>query len=142
MCKAQATHSHLFLKADHSAVAYRDTIGYLLEQNKSACTWTICTGSQGDIASHVLPAMTQGALFPFCKAAARENEETSVRFNEVYLCHRVENDADAEAHGATRSSDFAGVYQMLLEAPEVRSSRVMVENAEDDLKKLRWHCKN
>lgn len=94
------------------------------------------------MASHVLPAMTQGALFPFTKAAARENDETNVRFNEIYLCYRVENDKDALEHDVTKSSDFANVYKMLLDAPEVRSSRVMVENDGEDLKKLKHHKKN
>jgi hypothetical protein len=86
--------------------------------------------------------MTQGALFPFTKAAARENEHTNVRFNEVYLCYRVENDADAVEHGVTKSSDFANVYRILLDAPEVRSSRVVVENDKEDLRKLKHHKKN
>lgn len=123
-------------------VAYRETIAYLREQNNPNSTWTICTGSQGDIAAFVLPAMTQAALFPFTKAAARETEDTNVRFNEIYLCFRVENDADAVAHGVTKSSDFANVYRMLLDATDVRSSRVMVENDGEDLKKLRHIKKN
>jgi hypothetical protein len=86
--------------------------------------------------------MTQGALFPFTKAAARENEDTNVRFNEVYLCYRVENDADAVEHGVTKSSDFGNVFRMLLDAPEVRSSRVVVENDKEDLRKLKHHKKN
>lgn len=86
--------------------------------------------------------MTQGALFPFCKAAARENESTNVCFNEIYLAFRVERDAQAIKHGVTKSSDFAKVYEMLLEAPEVRSSRVVVEDADEDLKKVRHHKKN
>ncbi|KAM0717519.1 hypothetical protein Q7P37_007371 [Cladosporium fusiforme] len=122
--------------------AYRDTIGYLREQKNPRSTWTICTGSQGDIASHVLPAMTQGALFPFTKAAARENEDTNVRFNEIYLCYRVENDKDAIEHGVTKSSEFANVYRILLDAADVRSSRVVVENDGEDLKKLKHHRKN
>ncbi|KAK3676628.1 hypothetical protein LTR78_003402 [Recurvomyces mirabilis] len=117
--------------------AYRDTIKYLREQNNPNSTWTICTGAQGEIAQFVVPAMTQGALFPFCKAAARENEETNVRVNEVYLCYRVENDKDAVEHGVTKASDFANVYEMILDSPDVRSSRVCVENADEDLKKLK-----
>lgn len=66
---------------DTSVVAYRDTIGYLLEQDNPESTWTICTGAQGDTATHALPAMAQGALFSMCLAAARENEKTNVRFN-------------------------------------------------------------
>lgn len=126
----------------HIPVAYRDTIGYLLEQNSPASTWTICTGAQGDMALYVLPAMTQGALFPFCKAAARENENTNVRFNEVYLAFRVEVDADAVEHGVTKSSEFAKVYEMLLAAPEVRGSRVLLMNPDEDLRKLNHHRKN
>ncbi|KAK5716509.1 hypothetical protein LTR15_009400 [Elasticomyces elasticus] len=118
--------------------AYRDSIGYLLEQKNPKSTWTICTGSQGDIGSHPLPAMTQGPLFSMATAAARENEKTNVRFNEIYLCYRVEVDSDAEAHGVTKASDFANVYEMVLEDPDVRSSRVRVENEQEDLVKLKY----
>ncbi|KAF2720656.1 hypothetical protein K431DRAFT_270204 [Polychaeton citri CBS 116435] len=120
--------------------AYRESIGYLLEQRNPTSTWTICTGSQGDLATHPLPAITQGALFPMCIAAARENESTNVRFNEIYLAYRVEVDEDAAGHGVTKSSDFANVYEMLLANSQVRSSRVRVEDLED-LKKLKYHKK-
>ncbi|KAJ5952321.1 Short-chain dehydrogenase/reductase SDR [Penicillium vulpinum] len=120
--------------------AYRDTIGYLLEQKNPATTWTICTGSQGDLATHPVPAMTQGALFPMTTAAARENESTTVRFNEIYLGYRVEIDELAEQHGVTKSSDFANVYELLLADPNVRSSRVRVDDL-DDLKKLKYQKK-
>ncbi|KAA8650155.1 hypothetical protein EYZ11_013392 [Aspergillus tanneri] len=121
------------------AVAYRDTIGYLLEQKNPASTWTICTGSQGDLATHPVPAMTQGALFPLTTAAARENESTNVRFNEIYLGYRVEVDEIAVQHG-TKSSDFGNVYELILANSEVRSSRVRVDNL-DDLKKLKYQKK-
>ncbi|KAK5685888.1 hypothetical protein LTS10_002001 [Elasticomyces elasticus] len=118
--------------------AYRDSIGYLLEQKNPASTWTICTGSQGDVGTHPLPAMTQGPLFSMATAAARENEKTNVRFNEIYLCYRVEVDSDAEAHGVTKASDFANVYEMVLDNQDVRSSRVRVENDKEDLVSLKY----
>lgn len=75
--------------------------------------------------------MTQGALFPMCIAAMRENEKTNVRFNEVFLCFRVENDEDAEAHGVVKASKFGRVFELILEDEKVRSSRVKVETRED-----------
>ncbi|KAJ5817869.1 Short-chain dehydrogenase/reductase SDR [Penicillium robsamsonii] len=120
--------------------AYRDTIGYLLEQKNPASTWTICTGSQGDLATHPVPAMTQGALFPMTTAAARENESTNVRFNEIYLGFRVEIDELAVEHGVTKATEFANVYEMILATPDVRSSRIRVEDV-DDLKKLKYQKK-
>ncbi|KAK0649238.1 hypothetical protein B0T16DRAFT_324338 [Cercophora newfieldiana] len=117
--------------------AYRDTIPYLREQNPTACTWTICTGSQGDMGIRPVPAMTQGALFSMSVAAARENAEGNVRFNEVYLSMRVEVDEDAAKHGVVSASEFAPVYELILASPEVRSSRVRVESKED-MKTLRY----
>lgn len=122
------------------AVAYRDTIGYLLEQNNPASTWTICTGAQGDLAIRPMPAMTQGALFSMTTAAARENVSTNVRFNEIYLAFRVEVDELAVQHGVTKSSDFGNVYELILANPEVRSSRIRVDDI-DDLKKLKYQKK-
>lgn len=75
--------------------------------------------------------MTQGALFPMCIAAMRENEKTNVRFNEVFLCFRVETDEDAEVHGVVKASEFGKVYELILEDEKVRSSRVKVETGED-----------
>ena len=40
-----------------TVVAYRDTAGYLLEQNHPNSTWTICTGAQGDLGTFSIPAM-------------------------------------------------------------------------------------
>lgn len=122
------------------AVAYRDTIGYLLEQNNPASTWTICTGAQGDLAIRPMPAMTQGALFSMTTAAARENVSTNVRFNEIYLAFRVEVDELAVQHGVTKSSDFGNVYELILANPEVRSSRIRVDDL-DDLEKLKYQKK-
>ncbi|KAL4925734.1 uncharacterized protein BDV17DRAFT_271229 [Aspergillus undulatus] len=116
--------------------AYRETIDYLLEQ-KQETTWTICTGSQGDLAIFPLPAMTQGALFSMATAGARENAETNVRFNEVYLGFRVEVDEDATRNGTTSASNFAAVYEAILARPEIRSSRVSV-NSHEDLKDIKF----
>ncbi|KAK3614110.1 hypothetical protein LTR56_027474 [Elasticomyces elasticus] len=114
---------------------YRNSIGYLLEQKDVDCTWTCCTGLQGELGLFALPAMTQGALFSMATAAARENEKTNVRFNEI------EVDRDAKLHGVTKASDFANVYEMVLGGRNVRSSRVRVENDKEDLKKLRYQKK-
>lgn len=84
--------------------------------------------------------MTQGALFSMTTAAARENVSTNVRFNEIYLAFRVEVDELAVQHGVTKSSDFGNVYELILANPEVRSSRIRVDDI-DDLKKLKYQKK-
>jgi NAD(P)-dependent dehydrogenase (short-subunit alcohol dehydrogenase family) len=84
-----------------------------------------------------VPAMPQGALFSFATAASRENAETNVRFNEVYLCFRVEEDEGAAQHGVTSASEFASVYERLLERTDIRSSRVRV-GTPDDIKDLKF----
>jgi len=81
--------------------------------------------------------MSQGALFSMAIAAARENESTNVRFNEIYLGSRVEVDEEATQHGVTTASEFGKVYELLLADSRVSSSRVRVENLED-LEKLRY----
>lgn len=117
--------------------AYRDTIEYLHKQNHPNSTWTICTGSQGDEAMFALPAMGQGPLFSMATAAARENEKTNVRVNEVYLMFRVEVDEAAKEHGVSSSSEFASVYEGILNNPEIRSSRVRVASPAD-FTDLKW----
>ncbi|KAH6989603.1 hypothetical protein BKA56DRAFT_576123 [Ilyonectria sp. MPI-CAGE-AT-0026] len=117
--------------------AYRDTIGYLLEKNHPESTWTLITGAQGDFATHAVPAIGQGALFALAVAASRENLETNVRFNEVYLGYMVQVDENAAKLGSVSSSEFATVYEKLLASPEIRSSRVFQKSAED-MKKLRY----
>ncbi|PNP49033.1 hypothetical protein THARTR1_10215 [Trichoderma harzianum] len=117
--------------------AYRDTIEYLYKQNHPNSTWTICTGSQGDEAMFALPAMGQGPLFSMATAAARENEKTNVRVNEVYLMFRVEVDEAAKEHGVSSSSEFASVYEGILNNPEIRSSRVRVASPAD-FTDLKW----
>jgi hypothetical protein len=70
-------------------------------------------------------------------AAARENEKTNVRMNEVYLMFRVEVDAAAAEHGVSSSSEFASVYEGILANTEIRSSRVRVATPAD-FKDLKW----
>ncbi|KAL2830987.1 hypothetical protein BJY01DRAFT_240234 [Aspergillus pseudoustus] len=132
-------HSNMNLQFEAAFFAYRATIPYLLSQ-PNAATWTVCTGSQGDIGTHALPAMTQGALFSFATAAARETAETNVRFNEVYLAFRVLYDDVAVAQGVTKASDFVPVYEAILAREEIRSARVWVETVED-IKAIRFTCK-
>ena len=100
----------------------------------------MCTGSQGDLATHPLPAMAQGALFSMATACCRENEATNVRFNEIYLGFRVELDEFAAQNGTTSSSEFASVYEEILGRSEIRGSRVSVEGLED-LKDLKYKMK-
>ncbi|KAK7969032.1 hypothetical protein PG996_002527 [Apiospora saccharicola] len=120
-------------------VAYRETIGYLLKQNQPA-TYTICTGAMGDLATWALPAMTQGPLFSMATAASRENAETNVRFNEIYLAMRVEVDEDAKQHGVTSATEFAPVYEAIMSRSEIRSSRVRIM-APEDIKDLKYERK-
>lgn len=118
-----------------STVAYRATIPYLLEQKK-ATSFTLCTGAQGDIGARAAPAISQGPLFSMANVACRDNTDTSVRFNEVYLNCRVEVDSSAAQTGAMKSSDFARSYTELLSRPEIKSSRIIV-STHDDLKDLK-----
>lgn len=109
---------------------------YLLEQKNPKSTWTLCTGAQGDFGQRASPAMTQGALYSMATAACRDNENTNVRFNEVYLAMRIEVDADAEKSGMNKASDFATNYEAILAREDIRSCRVAVLEREDfaDLK--------
>lgn len=70
-------------------------------------------------------------MYTLATAASRENESTNVRFNEIYLAFRVEVDEVAVRHGVTKASDFARVYEFVLDHDEVRSSRVKVETVGD-----------
>ncbi|KAF5869563.1 putative short-chain dehydrogenase reductase sdr protein [Botrytis fragariae] len=115
--------------------AYRATIPYLLEQKK-ATSFTLCTGAQGDIGARAAPAISQGPLFSMANVACRDNTDSSVRFNEVYLNCRVEVDSSAAKTGAMKSSDFARSYTELLSRPEIKSSRIIV-STNDDLEDLK-----
>ncbi|OKL57312.1 hypothetical protein UA08_07496 [Talaromyces atroroseus] len=114
---------------------YRASIPYLLEQS-GPTSFTLCTGSQGDIGARAAPAITQGPLFSMANVACRDNENTNVRFNEVYLQTRVEVDSSAEKTGAMKASDFAHVYTELLSRPDIKSCRISVATKNDltDLK--------
>ncbi|THV47560.1 hypothetical protein BGAL_0302g00020 [Botrytis galanthina] len=115
--------------------AYRATIPYLLEQKK-ATSFTLCTGAQGDIGARAAPAISQGPLFSMANVACRDNTDSSVRFNEVYLNCRVEVDSSAAQTGAMKSSNFARAYTELLSRPEIKSSRIIV-STHDDLEDLK-----
>lgn len=75
--------------------------------------------------------MSQGVLYSMAVAACRELQETNIRFNEVFLCRRVEIDRNAEKSGAMRSSDFARNYETILRSPDVKGCRIRVETFED-----------
>ncbi|KAF1919859.1 hypothetical protein BDU57DRAFT_546436 [Ampelomyces quisqualis] len=120
--------------------AYRATIPYLLEQKDRQCTWTTCTGSQGDIGDLALPAISQGAMFSMCYSAFKTLINTNVRFNEIYLGRRVQVDSVAEQAGSTKSSTFGRVYTNILARLEVKSCRVRVEH-EMDVDQLRLERK-
>lgn len=119
--------------------AYTATIPYLLEQGHDS-TWTICVGSAGDTALRAAPAMTQGALYSFAKAAALENASSNIRFNEMYTNMRVETDKVAVQHGTVKSSEYAQAYELLLDDTSVRGCRVTISNLEQ-IKKLHYEPK-
>ncbi|KAI9709265.1 MAG: hypothetical protein M1820_003385 [Bogoriella megaspora] len=124
-------HQNMNTSFETNFFAYRATIPYLLEQNDSRSTWTLCTGAAGDLGMRAAPALTQGALYSMATVACRDNEQTNVRFNEVYLALRVEVDSSAERTGAAKASDFARSYETILARPDIRSSRISVRNQRD-----------
>ncbi|KAJ0385049.1 hypothetical protein COL922a_007110 [Colletotrichum nupharicola] len=122
-------------------IAYRATVPYLLDQGFPGTTWTMCTGAQGEWGLRVAPAVTEGALFSFAVAAARENEDTNIRFNEFYLAYRVQLEVEpgmTNFHGfpITTSREFAPVFEKLLNRTDIRGSRVKAIKPQDviDLK--------
>ncbi|WQF76839.1 Putative NAD(P)-binding domain superfamily [Colletotrichum destructivum] len=116
--------------------AYRATIPYLLEQKDTPCTWTTCTGSQGDKGDRALPAISQGAMFSMAYLAIKGLADTNVCFNEIYLAQRVEVDVVAEEHGTMKSSIFGRVYANILAKTDLKGCRVRVES-ESDVDNLR-----
>ncbi|KAF2649421.1 NAD(P)-binding protein [Lophiostoma macrostomum CBS 122681] len=116
--------------------AYRATIPYLLQQKDQKCTWTTCTGAQGDMGIRALPAISQGALYSMSYSACKALKNTNVRFNEIYLAGRVEVDIEAEQHGVMKSSIFARAYENVLSREDVKSTRVRV-GKEEDVNELR-----
>lgn len=79
---------------------------YLLKQNNPRSTWALCTGSQGDRGIYAAPVLTQGPLFSMANVACRDNEQSHVRFNEVYLDYRVGVDSIAIQNGTMKASEF------------------------------------
>ncbi|OJJ51441.1 hypothetical protein ASPZODRAFT_138535 [Penicilliopsis zonata CBS 506.65] len=107
------------------------TIAYLLEQNHSTSTWTLCTGVMGDFGMRAAPAFTQGALYSLANVACRDSEETNVRFNEIYIALRVEVDESAQRTGFFKASAFDNTFQEILTRPEIQSSRISVMEKRD-----------
>lgn len=109
---------------------------YLIEQGFASSTWTMCTGGQGDYGTRVAPAVTQGALYSFAIAAARENEKTNIRFNEVYLAYRVQFEVEGASAAfaglhITTTEEFSPLYEKLLDRTDIRGSRVKAITPED-----------
>ncbi|KAH8878939.1 hypothetical protein GQ53DRAFT_756331 [Thozetella sp. PMI_491] len=112
--------------------AYRATMPYLLEQGSPKSTWTFCTGGGGDNGYAGVTSIAQGALFSM--AAVICHEKISVRFNELYLCYRVDYDSICEELGKENrmsASEFSGVYQTILANPDIRDCRVSVFSPKD-----------
>ncbi|EFQ26197.1 hypothetical protein CGRA01v4_05258 [Colletotrichum graminicola] len=123
---------------ENYVIAYKAIIPYLLEQGFPGSIWTMCTGAAGDMGYRLAPAVTQGALYSFAITAARENEKTNVRFNEVYLAHRVRLEVEKDNQTVagmriplTSSRDFAPLYEKILNRAEIRSIQVEVRGPED-----------
>ncbi|KAJ1323880.1 SDR family NAD(P)-dependent oxidoreductase [Microdochium nivale] len=115
-------------------LAYQSTMPHLLSLPAGVdATFTMCTGSQGDIAERAQPAMIQGALFSMASIACRDNESTNVRFNEAYLAFRVQVDALDNPYGIPdimSSSDFAKTYEQILDGSGKarKSCRMLLED--------------
>ncbi|RDW58332.1 hypothetical protein BP5796_12262 [Coleophoma crateriformis] len=124
-------HQYMNVNFEANFFAYRATMPYLLEQNNPNSTWTLCTGGMGDLGTRAAPALTQGVLYSMANVACRDNENTNVRFNEVYLALRVEVDESAEKTGFFKASAFAATYCEILARPDIRSCRISVCEKED-----------
>ncbi|KAI8316660.1 hypothetical protein K4K61_003316 [Colletotrichum sp. SAR11_59] len=91
-----------------------------------------------DMGRRAAPAVTQGALFSMATVAARDNLDTNIRFNEIYLSYRVQHHVNLEdkkqflglAHLQT-SREFAPLYEQLLDRTDIRSKRVNAISPED-----------
>jgi hypothetical protein len=90
---------------------------------------------------YAAPAISQGPLFSMASVACRDNAETNVRFNEIYLACRVEVDSVALKTGSMKASDFSSVYEEILSRPEIKGCRVGV-HGEHDLKDLKYKKKH
>lgn len=90
------------------------------------------TGGAGDFGYAGVTAMGQGAIISMANVACRELPETNVRFNEVYLCTRVDYDAVVDAgKPVIKASDFAKVYEAVLENKDISAARVSVLEVAD-----------
>ena len=112
---------------------------YLLEHGGPNATWTLITGGAGEHGLAGVTALSQGAMFSLANVACRENMATNVRFNEVYLCYQVDYDSIAEEKGLEqniKASEFAQVYEKMLEDETIKGCRVSVYGRSDldDLK--------
>lgn len=100
-------------------------------------TFTMCTGSQGDIGERAQPALIQGALFGMANVACRDNKTTNVRFNEVYLAFRVQTEDSGTSPWGERdvmsSSEFGKMYEQIMDGDgkSVRSCRFLLEEPRD-----------
>lgn len=115
-------------------MAYRATIPYLLEQGNPNATWTLVTGGAGELGVAGVTAISQGALFSMANVACYENTNTNIRFNEVYLCYRVDYDSVCAEKGTAdriKASDFARVYEGILANKEIKACRISVYGPED-----------
>ncbi|KAL7948024.1 hypothetical protein V8C42DRAFT_316435 [Trichoderma barbatum] len=115
-------------------LAYRATIPYLISQGYPNATWTLVTGSAGDLGFAGVTAISQGALFSLASVACLENLKTNVRFNEVYLGYRVDYDSVVEEKGddnRMKSSEFSHVYEAILANQDIRGCRITVSGPED-----------
>ena len=124
-------------------MAYRATVPYLLKQNNPNSTWTLITGGAGEYGVGGITAVSQGALFALATVAVRENAKTNIRFNEVMLSCRVDYDSVAEEkgpEGVIKASDFARVYEGILQNKDIRGARVSVQGP-GDLDQLKYKPK-
>ncbi|KAF4895404.1 hypothetical protein CGCF415_v011943 [Colletotrichum fructicola] len=133
-----ALHEIMKINFETYLYAYRATVPYLLEKGVSNSSWTMCSGASGDMGRRAAPAVTQGALFSMATVAARDNLDTNIRFNEIYLSYRVQHHVNLEdkkqflglAHLQT-SREFAPLYEQLLDRTDIRSKRVNAISPED-----------
>lgn len=115
---------------------------YLLEQDSSDSTFTTCPGAGGDSGAYGVVSIAQGALFSMANVICLEHH--NVRFNEIYLNHRVEYDSFCEGEEnkwKMKASDFARVYKAILANPDMRDCRVTVQGP-DDIDELKYEKKH
>ncbi|RFU75517.1 nadp-binding [Trichoderma arundinaceum] len=127
---------HVYSAGKYSSrlMAYRATVPYLIDQGYPDATWTLVTGSAGDLGFAGVTAISQGALFSLASVACLENLKTNVRFNEVYLGYRVDYDAVVKEKGDDNrmtSSEFSRVYEAILANKTIKGCRITVSGPAD-----------